>query len=161
MPRRAKPPSQTWRTFLQNHVADLVSVDFFVAPTVTFRVLYVFVVLLHHRRRVVHFNVTDSPTAAWTVQQIIEAFPHDSAPRFLLRDRDSIYSGEFSTTGREHRDRRGSHPAALAVAEPLRRARDRHHFDANSSTRSSSSTGDTCVVVFRNYFRYYHGSRTH
>src|SRR5467141_5103044 len=95
MPRRAKPPSQTWRTFLQNHVADLVSVDFFVVPTATFRILYVFVVLLHHRWRVVHFNVTDSPTAAWTAQQIVEAFPDDSAPRYLLRDRDSIYGGEF------------------------------------------------------------------
>ena len=95
MPRRSKPPSRTWRAFLQNHLADLVSVDFFVVPTVTFRVLYVFVVLLHYRRKVVHFNVTDSPTAAWTAQQIIEAFPHDSAPRFLLRDRDSIYGGEF------------------------------------------------------------------
>ena len=61
MPRRPRPPSQTWRTFLQNHLADLVSVDFFVVPTATFRVLYVFVVLLHHRRQVVHFNVTDSP----------------------------------------------------------------------------------------------------
>ena len=95
MPRRPKPPSQSWRTFLQNHVADLVSVDFFVVPTATFRILYVFVVLLHHRRRVVHFNVTDSPTAAWTAQQIIEAFPDDSAPRYLLRDRDTIYAGEF------------------------------------------------------------------
>ena len=73
----------------------LVSVDFFVVPTATFRILYVFVVLLHHRRRVVHFNVTDSPTAALTAQQIVEAFPDDSAPRYLLRDRDSIYGGEF------------------------------------------------------------------
>jgi hypothetical protein len=64
-------------------------------PTATFRVLYVFVVVLHHRRRVVHFNVTDSPTAAWTAQQIVEAFPDDSAPRYLLRDRDGIYGGEF------------------------------------------------------------------
>jgi len=95
MPRRPKPPSQTWRTFLQNHVLDLVSVDFFVVPTATFRVLYVFVVLLQHRRQVVHFNVTDSPTAAWTAQQIVEAFPDDSAPRYLLRDRDGIYGGEF------------------------------------------------------------------
>jgi len=61
MPRRRKPPSQTWRAFLQNHVADLASVDFFVVPTATFRVLYVFVVLLQHRRQVVHFNVTDFP----------------------------------------------------------------------------------------------------
>jgi putative transposase len=126
MPRRAKPASQTWRTFLQNHVADLASVDFFVVPTVTFRVLFVFLVLLHRRRRVVHFNVTDSPTAAWTAQQIVEAFPHDSAPRFLLRDRDSVYGGRVSTTGEEHRHRRGSHHTALAVAEPLRRACDRH-----------------------------------
>ena len=90
MPRRPKPPSQTWRTFLQNHVLDLVSVDFFVVPTATFRLLYVFVVLLQHRRKVVHFNVTDSPTAAWTAQQIVEAFPDDSAPHYLLRDRDGI-----------------------------------------------------------------------
>src|SRR3981081_1577099 len=69
MPRRPKSPSQTWRTFLQNHLADLVSVDFFVVPTATFRVLYVFVVLLHHRRRVVHFHVTDSPTAASSTSQ--------------------------------------------------------------------------------------------
>jgi hypothetical protein len=95
MPRRPKPPSQTWRTFLQNHLTDLVSVDFFVVPTATFRVLYVFVVLLHHRRQVVHFNVTNSPSAAWTAQQIVEAFPDDSAPRFLIRDRDSIYGGVF------------------------------------------------------------------
>src|SRR5712664_559791 len=95
MPRGPKPPSQTWRTFLENHVADLVSVDFFVVPTATFRVLYVFVVLLHHRRKVVHFNVTDSPTAAWTAQQIVEAFPNDSAPRFLIRDRDGIFGGQF------------------------------------------------------------------
>ena len=95
MPHRPKPPSQTWRTFLQNHLADLVSIDFFVVPTATFRVLYVFVVLLHHRRQVVHFNVTDSPTAAWTAQQVVEAFPDDSAPRYLLRDRDGIYGGEF------------------------------------------------------------------
>src|SRR5438874_3610201 len=95
MARRPKPPSHTWRTFLQNHLTDLVSVYFFVVPTATFRVLYVFVVLLHHRRQVVHFNVTDSPTAAWSAQQIVEAFPDDSAPRYLLRDRDGIYGGEF------------------------------------------------------------------
>src|SRR5258707_6237100 len=80
MPRRPKPPSQTWRALLQNHVADLASVDFFVVPTATFRVLYVFVVLLHPRRRIVLFNVTDSPTAAWTARQLFDAFRNDSAP---------------------------------------------------------------------------------
>ena len=95
MVRSRKPPSQTWRTFLKNHTKDLVSTDFFVVPTVSFRVLFVFVVLAHHRRRVVHFNVTANPTAEWTAQQIAEAFPWDTAPRYLLRDRDAIYADPF------------------------------------------------------------------
>jgi putative transposase len=88
MVRTRRPPSQTWRAFLNNHVTQLVSTDFFVVPTVTFRVLYVFVVLGHHRRRVVHFNVTANPTSEWTARKIAEAFPWDSAPRYLLHDRD-------------------------------------------------------------------------
>ena len=91
MIRHSNPPSQTWRTFLDNHVADLVSVDFFTVPTATFRILYVFVILRHERREIVHFNVTAHPTARWTAQQLVEAFPFDSAPRYLLRDRDAIY----------------------------------------------------------------------
>ena len=75
IPRRRKPPSQTWRAFLDNHLQDLVAIDFFTVPTATFRVLFVLVVLAHHRRRVVHFNVTEHPTAVWTAQQILEAFP--------------------------------------------------------------------------------------
>ena len=86
--RSKKPPSPTWKAFLKNHVRDLVSIDFFVVPTVRFKVLFVLVVLAHHRRRVVHFNVTGHPTARWTGQQIIEAFPWDTAPKYLLRDRD-------------------------------------------------------------------------
>jgi putative transposase len=95
MPKNRKPPSQTWRTFLDNHFRELVSIDFLTVPTATFRVLYVLVVLAHDRRRVVHFNVTEHPTAAWTAQQMIEAFPEETAPRFLLRDRDRIYGEEF------------------------------------------------------------------
>ena len=87
--------SPTWRTFLRNHVRDLVSVDFFIVPTITFRVLFVFVVLTQERRRVLHFNVTEHPTAQWTAQQVVEAFPWDTAPRYLLRDRDRIYGGAF------------------------------------------------------------------
>ena len=94
MPKRSQPPSQTWRTFLENHLQELISIDFFTVPTATFQVLFVFVVLAHHRRRVVHFNVTQHPTVCWTAQQMIEAFPEDGAPRYLLRDRDKIY-GEF------------------------------------------------------------------
>jgi hypothetical protein len=98
--RRGKPPSQTWRTFLTNHGSQLASVDFFTVPTATFRVLFVFVVLLHDRRRVVHVNVTAHPTAAWTAQQLREAWPWDSAPRFVIQDRDGIYGPELQTAMR-------------------------------------------------------------
>jgi putative transposase len=91
MVRRRKPPSQTWKSFLSNHMKDIVSVDFFVVPTATFRVLFVFLVLSHDRRRLLHFGVTSNPTAEWTSQQLVEAFPWDSAPRYLLRDRDGNY----------------------------------------------------------------------
>jgi len=95
IPKRRTPPSQTWRTFLINHVPDLVSLDFFTVPTARLRVLFVFVVLAHDRRRVLNFNVTEHPSAAWTAQQIVDAFPDDSAPSYLLRDRDSIYGHAF------------------------------------------------------------------
>ena len=90
MIRHPKPPSQTWRTFLDNHVSQLASIDFFTVHTVWFEILFVFVVLAHDRRRILHFNVTAHPTAEWTAQQIVEAFPFDSAPKYLLRDRDRI-----------------------------------------------------------------------
>ena len=95
LPRRRRPPSQTWLTFLANHAAALVSMDFFTVPTLTGRVLFVLVLLAHHRRRVVHVAITEHPTAVWTAQQIIEAFPDDTAPRWLLRDRDAIYCDVF------------------------------------------------------------------
>jgi len=95
MPMRRPEPSQTWRTFLANHVRDLVSIDFFTVPTARLRVLFVLVVLAHHRRRVVRFNVTEHPTATWTAQQIVDAFPDDSAPSYLLRDRDQVYGEQF------------------------------------------------------------------
>jgi transposase InsO family protein len=90
-----RPPSQTWRTFLENHVKTMVSVDFFTVPTIRFQILYVFLVLAHERRRIVHFNVTAHPTAEWTAQQFREAFPWDTAPRYLLRDRDRIFGRNF------------------------------------------------------------------
>ncbi len=89
--RLPKPPSQTWGTFLRNHAKDLASIDFFVVPTASFRLLMVFIVLHHERRKIVHFGVTAHPSAAWVAQQITEAFPWDSAPRYMIRDRDSVY----------------------------------------------------------------------
>lgn len=95
MVRGRKPPSQTWRTFLDNHMKSLVSVDFFTVPTIRFQILYVFLVLAHDRRRILHFGVTAHPTAEWTAQQMREAFPWDDVPRYLLRDRDRIFGKEF------------------------------------------------------------------
>jgi transposase InsO family protein len=95
MVRHRRPPSQTWRTFLDNHLKSIVSVDFFAVPTIRFQILYVFLVLAHDRRRILHFAVTAHPTAEWTAQQLREAFPWDSAPRYLLRDRDRIFGHDF------------------------------------------------------------------
>ena len=95
MSRNPQPPSQTWRAFIDNHAGELVSIDFFTAPTATFRVLFVLLVLAHRRCSVVHFNVTEHPTAAWTAQQILQAFPEDSAPRYLIGDRDGVYREGF------------------------------------------------------------------
>jgi putative transposase len=91
MARHRKSPSQKWHTFLKNHMQTLASADFFVVPTITFRVLFVFVILSHDRRRPIHFAVTAHPTSEWAARQLLEAFPWDSAPRYLLRDPDRIY----------------------------------------------------------------------
>jgi hypothetical protein len=93
MVRHRKPPSQSWRTFLRNHAKDLVAADFF-------QLLFVFFILDHDRRRPIHFAVTSHPTAEWTARQLLEAFPWDNAPRYLLRDRDRCYGDTFSETAR-------------------------------------------------------------
>jgi transposase InsO family protein len=93
---RRSPSTQTWKTFLQNHAQTLIAVDFFAVPTATFRVLYVFLVLAHERRKVLHFNITEAPSALWTAQQMVEAFPYNIPPRYLLRDRDAIYGADFT-----------------------------------------------------------------
>src|SRR5881628_1577376 len=96
MLRPRRPPSQAWRTFLANHATDLIGLDFFTVPTATFRVLFALVVLSHDRRRLVHFNVTEHPTADWTGRQLIEACGLEEAPRHLIRDRDQVYGERFS-----------------------------------------------------------------
>ena len=89
-----RPPSQTWKTFLHNHLGQMVSMDCFIVPTIAMKVLFVFLVLEHRRREVLHFNATEHPTAAWTSQQIVEAFAEREVPRYLLRDRDGVYGNE-------------------------------------------------------------------
>jgi putative transposase len=93
--RPRRPSSPSWRAFLKNHVPELIALDFVTVPTVSVKVLFVLVVLAHHRRRIRHFNVTEHPTAQWTVQQLVEAFPWKTAPRYLLRDRDAVYGLAF------------------------------------------------------------------
>jgi transposase InsO family protein len=95
MVRPQRSPSPTWRAFLKNHLKDIVATDFFIVPTIRNQILFVFVILAHHRRRVLHFNVTTNPTARWTAQQIVEAFPWETPPKYLLRDRDKIYGKAF------------------------------------------------------------------
>ncbi len=95
MPRRPRDPDQSWRTFLRNHMDCTASIDFLVVPTITFKLLFVLMVLSHERRRVVHFGITANPTAEWTARQITEAFPWDTAPRFLIRDRHRTYGQAF------------------------------------------------------------------
>ena len=97
MRRHPRPPSQTWRTFLTNHASQIVAADLFVVPTVTFRLLFVLVLLAHDRRRIVHVAVTAHPTAAWTAQQLRNAFPENAAPHYLLHDRDSVFAGIATT----------------------------------------------------------------
>ena len=96
MARRSGCPSPTWRTFLHNELMGIAAIDMFVVPSATFRLMFVALILVHDRRKVVHFNVTRNPTSAWPSRQVTEAFPWDTAPRFLLRDRDSSYGSVFS-----------------------------------------------------------------
>ena len=95
MPWRPAVASPTWRSFLRNYMGDTVAIDMFVVATATFRLLYTVIVLSHDRRRIIHFDVTQNPTQVWLARQIAEAFPWDTAPRFLLRDRDRSYGQVF------------------------------------------------------------------
>ncbi len=120
-----RPPSQTWKTFLRNHLGQIVSVDFFIIPTIRLRVLFVFLVLEHRRREVLRFNVTEHPTSAWVAQQIVEAFADRETPRYLIRDRDGVYGTEVPRASEVDGYCRGADSASKPLAERLRRALDR------------------------------------
>src|SRR5437870_10405988 len=158
--KRRTPPSQSWRTFLANHVRDLVSLDFFTVPTARLRVLFVLVVLAHHRRRVVHLNVTEHPTAAWTTQQLVDAFPDDSAPPYLLRDRDSIYGLAFRQRVKGMRIREvltaphspWQNPFAERLIGSIRRECLDHVLVLSERHLRR---------LLASYFAYYHRARTH
>ncbi len=141
-------------------MGDLVSIDFFTVPTARFQVLFCFLLLSHDRRRVLHFNVTDHPTAEWTARQIVEAFPWETAPRYLLRDRDAVYGFAF-----RHR------VAGLGITEVL--TAPRSPWQNPYAERLIGSIRRECLDhvivlgerqlrrVLGSYFGYYHRSRTH
>ena len=158
--RKRNPPSQTWRTFLDNHLTDIVAIDFFTVPTATFRILFAFVVMRHDRRHVVHFNVTAHPTAEWMAQQIIEAFPDDTAPRFLIRDRDGIYGNVF-----QHRvTNMGIEQVVCAPRSPWQNS----YCERLVGSIRRQCLNHVIVInerhvlrILRSYFDYYLHSRTH
>jgi putative transposase len=160
VPHPSRSTSQTWTSFLRNHLGQTVSVDFFMVPTLRFHVLYVFLVLSPTRRQVLHFNVTEAPSARWTAQQLREAFPFTSPPKYLLRDRDSIYGLEFQ------------HQAQVLELEELRIA-PRAPWQSPYVERLIGSVRRECLdhiivlsrshlhQLLKKYFAYYHDWRTH
>ena len=157
--QRRNPPSQTWRTFLTNHVKQMASMDFFIVPTATFRVLFVFIVLAHDRRRVMHFNVTDHPSEEWTAQQIREAFPWE-APNYLIRDRDAIFGGAWvaltKSMGIEEVVTAPRSPWQNPYVERLIGSIRRECLDHVIVWNETSLRR-----ILRSYFQYYEKSRTH
>jgi len=136
-------------------------VDFFTVQTIRFQVLYVFVVLAHERRRVVHFNVTAHPTAEWTAQQLREAFPFDRIPRYLLRDRDKILGDDFRQQVRDMKIRE----VLSAPRSPWQRA----YVERVIGFRTPGVLLDHVIVfnegslrrILTSYFSYYHQTRPH
>jgi hypothetical protein len=160
MPWRPKVPSPTWRSFLRNHLPEIVAIDMFVAATATFHLLYALIVLSLDRRRVVHFAVTSNPTQYWLSGQVTEAFPWDTAPRYLLRDRDKSYGPAF-----RHRVR------AMGITEVV--TAPRSPWQNPYAERLIGSIRRECLDhviilnerhlrrVLSSYFRYHHDTRTH
>jgi putative transposase len=160
MIRPPKPPSQTWRTFLTNHMKEVVSSDFFVVPTVFFRVLFVFVILSHDRRQPVHVAVTEYPTSEWIAHQLLEAFPWDSAPRYLLRDRDGSYGEKFG----EPAQWLGIREVLTAPQSPWQNA----YVERSIGSIRRECLDHVIVLnetglrrIVKSYFDYYERSRTH
>ena len=159
-PKLHKPTSASWCTFLKQHMRDTVAIDFFIVPTARLRVLFVLVVLAHDRRRVVYFNVTEHPTAEWTAQQLVEAFPWESPPKYLLRDRDAIYGNRFRKRVRSlgMKDRPSAprspwqNPYVERVIGSIRRECLDHVIVHNERHLKR---------VLRGYFAYYHEWRPH
>jgi len=160
VPGSRRPSSQNWTTFLRNHLGQMASVDFFTVPTVKFRLLYVFLALSHQRRKVLHFDVVECPSAAWTAQQLRETFPFASPPKYLLRDRDGVYGQEFQRRA----EALGLKELRIAPHSPWQSPYEERLI---GSVRRECP--DHVIVlnpahlhgILQDYFAYYHRSRTH
>ena len=159
MRRPPRPPSQTWRTFLTNHASQIMAVDFFVVPTVTFRVLFVLVILAHERRRIVHVAVTEHPTAAWTAQQLRNAFPDHEAPAYLLHDRDAVFAGIATTIAGMNIQAVRTAPRSPWQNAYVERVIGSIRRECLDHVIVANATGLTRVL--RDYLTYYMHSRTH
>src|SRR5438309_6596958 len=158
--RPRRPPSQAWRTFLKNHTADLIALDFFTVPTATFRVLFVLVMLTHSRRRLAHFNITEHPTAEWTARQLLEACALEEGPRYLIRDRDQVYGGRFSRQAKAL----GIREAVIAPRSPWQNA----YAEGVIGSIRRECLDHVGVIgerhlreILSKYVDYYNGTRTH
>jgi transposase InsO family protein len=160
MVRRRGTPSPTWRSFLRNQADGITAIDMFIVASVTFRLLYVMIILAHDRRRIVYAAVTERPTAAWLSRQVTEAFPWDTAPRYLLRDRGASYGSEFCNRAE-----------AMGITEVI--TAPRSPWQNAYVERVIGSIRRECldhIVIFNerhlrrvlsSYIDYYHRSRTH
>jgi putative transposase len=160
MVRRPRSASPTWSSFLRNQASGIAAIDMFVAVSASFRLLYVMIILAHDRRKIVRFDVTQHPTAGWLSRQVTEAFPWDTAPRFLLRDRDRSYGAQFSKRVK-----------AMGITELV--TAQRSPWQNAHVERVIGSIRRDCldyVVIFNerhlrrvlsSYADYYHRTRTH
>jgi transposase InsO family protein len=160
MAKRRRPPSQGWKTFLHNHADGIASMDFFVVPTISFRLLYGLLILQHARRELLWLGITAHPTAEWTARQFTEAFGWRDAPRYVVRDRDQVYGSDFIRRVR-----------AMGIRD--RPISARSPWQNGYAERLIGSIRSDCldhVVVFgerhlrnllRSYQQYYNECRTH
>jgi transposase InsO family protein len=160
MARRRRPPSQGWKTFLRNHADGIASMDLFLVPTISFRLLYGLLILQHNRRKLLWLAVTAHPSAEWLARQLTEAYGWQQAPRYIIRDRDRIYGGVFTRRVRAM----GIRDRPIAPHSP---------WQNGCAERLIGSIRRDCldhVVVFgerhlrsllKSYQKYYNEARTH
>jgi transposase InsO family protein len=157
---RNPEPATRWAAFVDNHREAIAAMDFFTVPTLTFGVLYCFFVIAHGRRQVLHFNVTRHPTSAWVSQQLREAFPFDTAPKYLIFDRGSNFNGDVIDTVRSF----GIEPKQTSFQSPWQNGvAERFVGSCRRDLLDHVIALNECHLkrLMGEYVRYYHDDRTH